>query len=418
MIQKLASVLVALPLLGLTFDGSAQGTNCNSINSVGGQSVGNCYNTITTGVPFLRIAPDSRGGAMGDVGVSTSADLNSTHYNIGKMARNTKQSGVGFTYTPWLRDLVNDINLAYLAGYYKFGTDMNQSVSGSLRYFNLGDIDFTDFNAQPIGTGKPREFAFDLGYSRVLGKYSSIGLAGRYIHSNLANGPAASGNNYKAGNAAAIDMGYFYTRDLKSDAGANPSNISFGAAVTNLGTKISYNDLVRDFIPMNLALGGSYRYRIDEYNAITGTLELNKLLVPSPSFIKDTLPNGEVEVKQVYDRTSTVVGGLFKSFGDAPAGASEELKEINLGIGTEYSYQNQFFARAGYFYEHSYKGNRKFLTTGVGFKYHIFNINLSYVVPSGQSINRNPLSNTLRFALLFDLDKASKSKKASEEDEE
>jgi Type IX secretion system protein PorV len=400
----------------------AQNGNCNSINSIpgiGGAFSGDCYNTITTGVPFLRIAPDSRGGSMGDAGVATSPDANDNHYNIAKMARNTKQSGLSLTYTPWLRDLVADINLAYLAGYYKFGQNQNQAVSGSLRYFNLGDIDFTDFNAQPIGTGKPREFAVDLGYSRQLGKYSSIGIAGRYIHSNLANGPAASASNsYKPGNAGAIDFGYYFTKPIKADVGTNPSNLSFGAAITNLGTKISYNDLDKDFIPTNLALGAAYKYRIDEFNSITGTFEINKLLVPTPQFERDTLPNGQFTIKQIYDKKINVIEGVFQSFGDAPGKGKEEFQETNFNIGAEYAYQNQFFVRAGYFYEDPYKGNRKFLTTGVGFKYNVFNLNLSYVVPSGQNINRNPLSNTLRFTMLFDLDKMKTTKKAVKEDED
>lgn len=370
---------------------------------------------------LLRIAPDARGGAMGDAGVATSPDANDNHYNIAKMARNTKQSGLSLTYTPWLRDLVDDINLAYLSGFYKFGPNQNQAVSGSLRYFNLGNIDFTDFNAQPIGTGTPREYALDLGYSRQLGSFSSIGIAGRFIHSNLANGPAVGPNNYKPGSSGAIDLGYYYSKPIKADAGVNPSNLSFGAAITNLGTKITYNAIDKDFIPSNLALGAAYKHRIDEYNSITGTVELNKLLVPSPQYRIDTSSSGVITYTQVLDRTIGVIPGALQSFGDAQGGFKEEMQETNFSIGAEYAYQNQFFVRAGYFYEDPYKGNRKFLTTGLGFKYNVFTLNMSYVVPSGQNINRNPLSNTLRFSMLFDLDKMSSKKKdakADSDDEE
>jgi hypothetical protein len=407
----LKRALVGIPaLLSVALGAQAQGNNCNDINSQG-QKSGDCYNTITTGLPFLRIAPDSRGGAMGDAGVATSSDANDNHYNIAKQVRNTKNFGLGLTYTPWLRELVSDINLAYLSGFYKFGENQNQAVSASLRYFNLGDIDFTDINAQPIGTGKPREYAFDIGYSRALGKYSSIGIAGRFANSNLVNGPAITPGTYRPGRSGAIDLGWYFSKPLKEDAGPNASNLSFGVALTNLGTKITYNNLERDFIPSNLAIGTAYKHRIDEYNTITGTFEINKLLVPSPQFIRDTSSSGVVSVRQDYNRDIGVIAGFFKSFGDAPEGLKEEIQETNFSIGAEYAYQNQFFARAGYFYEDPYKGNRKFLTTGLGFKYNVFQLNLSYVVPSGQNINRNPLSNTLRFTLLFDLDQWSKQNK-------
>jgi Type IX secretion system protein PorV len=368
-------------------------------------------NTITTAVPFLRISPDARAGAMGDVGVATESDANDTHWNIGKLVMNKKKTGGSITYTPWLRDLVGDIYLANLAGYTKFGENDNQAVSINMRYFNLGTIAFKSVDAQDLGTGNPREFAVDLGYSRKLSDKLSIGVAGRFINSNLSAGPATlPGTVFKAGNAFATDMGVFYTKPIKSEE-ENGDRINFGLAITNLGTKISYNNVRKDFLPTNLAIGAAYKYKIDEFNAINFALDMNKLLVPSPYFEKDSFGND----LQKYPTEKSVINGMFGSFFDAPF--AEEFNEIMWSAGTEYSYQNQFFARAGYFYEHATKGNRKYATVGLGFKYNVFTINLAYLVPSGSAINRNPLSNTLRFTMLFDFEAAKKEKDKKEEEE-
>lgn len=361
----------------------------------------NGSNTITTAVPFLRISPDARSGAMGDVGIAISPDANSQHWNVAKLPFATKKYGVSATYTPWLKDLVPDIFLAYLSGYAKFGPENNQAISGSLRYFSLGEINYTDINAQPVGTGKPNEFALDLGYSRRLSPFLSTGLSFRYIHSAIASGISGQqGTDYKPGNAFGVDLGVFYSKTKELDEFRN-TNFSFGAIVSNVGSKISYNATRRDFIPINLGLGAAYSYKFDEYNAITFALDVNKLLVPTPQFI-DT-PNSVNKPYYQYPE-KTVVSGIFGSFSDAPGGFGEELREFQVSVGAEYWYQNQFAVRAGYFFEDKNKGDRKYFTCGLGFRYNVLNLNLAYLVPSGSGINRNPLSNTLRFSLVFEFD--------------
>jgi len=392
MIKKLlASALILCTLM--TTESSAQ-------TSTGGQTV--TYRTITTAVPFMRISPDARSGGMGDVGLAISPDANSQYWNVAKLAMSKKEMGFGISYTPWLKDLVPDINLSYLSGYFKFGEEgnKNQAVSLSMRYFSLGTIQFTDIFATSIGTGQPREFALDAGYSRKLSEKFSIGLAGKYISSNIINGAAVTGGtNYNPGNAFAVDFGVFYTTPFGSADGAG-SRLNLAAAVSNLGTKISYSTNRKDFLPTNLGLGAAYEYDIDEFNKITFALDLNKLLVPSPLISTDT--NGNQTI--YYPTDKTVISGLLGSFSDAPGGGSEELKEMMVSFGAEYSYQDQFFARAGYFYENEIKGDRQYFTLGLGVKYSIFGLNFAYLVPSGTGINRNPLSNTLRFSLLFDFD--------------
>jgi hypothetical protein len=375
-----------------------------------------CYRTITTAVPFLRISPDARSGSMGDCGVATSCDVNDQHWNIGKVAMNEKNMGLSCTYTPWLHDLVPDINLVYLSFFKKFGENNNQAISASLRYFNLGSIDFKDLNAEDLGTGFPREYAFDAGYSRKLSENLSIGVAGRYIYSNIASGPSAQPGSQAnhAGQSFATDMGVYYIKPFKKDGEETGNKLMLGAAITNLGTKVSYNDKRKDFIPTNLGIGAGYVYKLDEFNTLTTTLEMNKLLVPSLQLGKDS--------NLYYDETTSVINGVFKSFTDAPGRlggggkSAEEFDEITWGLGAEYGYQNQFFARAGYFYENKYKGARQYASVGMGVKYNIFQLNFSYVIPSGNSIARNPLSNTLRFSLLFDFDKIAKKKELDKEE--
>lgn len=372
---------------------------CFSFDKALAQSQANLngqVNTITTAVPFLRISPDARSGAMGDVGIAISADANAQYWNVAKIPFAAKKYGVSMTYTPWLKDLVPDIWLGYISGFAKFGPENNQAVSASLRYFNLGDINYTDVNANPIGTGKPREFSFDLGYSRRLSPYLSTGLSLRYIHSAIAAGVTSTAS-YKPGNAFAADLGIFYNKTTELDGG-KANTLALGAILSNVGSKISYNSLRRDFIPMNLGLGAAYTYQADEYNKVTFALDVNKLLVPSPQIDQTT-------GAQYYPTDKGVISGMFSSFGDAPGGFGEEMREFQLSGGLEYWYQNQFAVRAGYFYEDKTKGDRKYFTCGVGVKYNVFNINVAYLVPSGSGINRNPLSNTLRFTLMFELDK-------------
>jgi len=361
-------------------------------------------NVVTTAVPFLRISPDSRAGAMGDLGVATSPDANSSFWNLAKTPFATNNVGIGLTYTPWLKDLgLNDVYMLALAGYYKL--DDQQSISGSLRYFSLGNIQFTDENGTNLQEGRPREFGVDVGYARKLGTNIGLGIALRYIHSNLAGGVSSSGTNYKAGNAVAGDLTFFYTGVTETNGGWN-----FGATLTNLGSKIGYtNDAQqKDYIPANLGLGTTYTTVFDENNKLTFGVDVHKLLVPTPPQFtgdpNDPVAMREDSIKAVEYRSKSVIGSWFSSFGDAPGGFGEEMREFQLSLGAEYWYNNQFAVRAGYFWEDKTKGNRKYFTVGVGVKYNVFGFNFSYLVPSGNGTNRNPLSNTLRFGLVFDLD--------------
>ncbi len=359
------------------------------------------YSTITTAVPFMRISPDARSGSMGEVGLAISPDANSHFWNVAKVVMNENEAGLSISYTPWLRDIVGDISLSYLSGYYKFGPEdnKNQAISASLRYFNLGQIQFTNLNAEPAGQGNPNEYAFDIGYSRKLSESFSIGLTGKFIHSDVMNGVTnSSGTQVKAGNSFGVDFGAFYTKLLPENEQGFASKLNFGAAITNLGSKISYTGDRKDFIPTNLGLGAAYEYNLDEFNQITFALDMNKLLVPSPTYLQDSAGN----LIQTYPHEKSLMSGVFGSFGDAYEGGSEEFKEIMWSVGAEYAYQKQFFARAGYFYETQLKGDRKYLTLGLGVKYNIFGLNFAYLVPSGSGINRNPLANTLRFSLMFD----------------
>ena len=354
----------------------------------------NKLNVVTTAVPFLRISPDARTGGMGDLSVATSPDANSGFYNLAKIPFNESQSGVGVTYTPWLKDLgLNDVYLASLAGYYKF--DENQAINASVRYFSLGNIQFTDNLGNDLNSFRPKEFGIDVGYSRKLSDKMGIGVGLKYIYSNLAGGAAVNGSNYKAGTAVAGDLGFYY--EGKNDIG---TGWAFGAALTNLGSKIAYTDNAdqKDFIPANLGFGTTYTKVFDEQNKIMFGVDVNKLLVPTP-------PADPATQQQLDDyRKQGVVNSWFSSFSDAPGGFSEEMKEFQFSIGGEYWYNNQFALRTGYFWEDATKGNRKYFTMGIGIKYNIFGLNFSYLIPSGSGVNRNPLSNTLRFSLLFDLD--------------
>jgi hypothetical protein len=327
---------------------------------------------------------------MGDLGVATNPDAASQFYNIAKVPFNESTGGVSVTYTPWLKKVVNDVYLAAASGYYKF--DENQAVSATLRYFNLGEIQFTDFAGNPLNTGRPREFAFDLGYSRKLSPKTGIGVALKYINSDLASG-ATGANNYKAGSAVAGDLGLYHNNQNEIGQGW-----SFGVAFTNLGSKIAYTDNAdqKDFIPANFAIGTTYTKVFDESNKITFGIDLNKLLVP-------TTPRSTDSAALRAYRQKSVVGSWFSSFGDAPDGFSEEIREFQASLGIEYMYNNQFAVRAGYFHEDKTKGGRRFATAGVGVKYNVFGLNFSYLAPVGAAQNQNPLSNTLRFSLVFDL---------------
>lgn len=350
---------------------------------------------ITTAVPFLRISPDARSGAMGDVGIALSPDANSQYWNVGKIAASEKNAGLAFTYTPWLKDITPDVFLAYVAGYVKFGEGKNQALSGSLRYFNLGDINYTDINAQPAGDGKPREFALDLGYSRNLSENLSLGIALRYINSNIAAGaPSPTSGSYRAGNAFGADVGLYYhkTNEMSED---QKGTFSAGAVLSNVGSRITYSQERKDYLPINLGIGAAYEYQVDDFNKITGELDLNKTLVPMPKFTTDDQGN-----QTWQPPTQGVLSGMLNSFVDAPQGYG-----TTISVGGEYWYQDQFALRAGYFYENPNNGDRQYFTVGLGLRYNVFGLDFSYLIPSGSGVARNPLSNTLRFTLSFNFDK-------------
>ncbi len=348
-------------------------------------------NVITTAVPMLRISPDARSTSMGETGIATSADAYSNFWNLGKTPFAAKKVQVGLTYTPWLSDLnLKDVYIASLAGYYKL--DESQALSLGLRYFSLGDIQFTDVNGNPLGSNRPREFSVEGGYSRKLSSKNGLGIGVRYISSSLATG-SYNGVNYKAGSSVAADLHYFHNGVNTSGEGFN-----YGVTLSNLGAKISYTDdnNQKDFIPANLGLGGAYTKVFDADSKITFALDLNKLLVPTPGGDSATIAD--------YRKTG-VVSSWVKGLGTAPGGGSEKIKEVTASIGAEYWYKDQFAFRAGYFYESPEKGNRKYATVGAGLKYNVIGLNIAYIFPSGAGITRVPLTNTLRFSLLFDFDK-------------
>lgn len=349
-------------------------------------------NVVTTAVPFLRISPDARAGGMGELSVATSPDASSSYFNLGKVPFNELNAGINVTYTPWLKKVVNDVYLASVAGFFKM--DEFQAISASLRYFSLGDIQFTDQNGSLQGNGRPRELGLQFGYSRRLSDKVGIGIGLKYINSSLAKGATSGSAVYKAGSAVAADLGLYFNNHTEAGQGW-----AFGAALTNLGSKIGYTDNAdqRDFIPANLGLGTAYTKVIDESNSISFGVDVNKLLVPTPP--------GQNGTQAQYDayRQKSVVSSWASSFGDAPGGFSEELKEFQISIGTEYWYNNQFALRAGYFHEGPTKGDRKHFTAGVGLRYNVFGLNFSYLIPTGKGVNQNPLANTLRFSLVFDL---------------
>jgi hypothetical protein len=294
-----------------------------------------------------------------------------------------------------LKKLVNDVYLASVAGYYKL--DDNQAISASLRYFSLGQIQFTDYSGNPLGSGNPREFGADVGYSRKLSDRTGLGIGLKYIYSNLAAGAASGTSTYKAGTSVAGDIGLYHNGT--NDAG---QGWAWGVALSNLGAKIGYTDNAeqKDYIPANLGLGTTYTHVIDESNKISFGVDLNKLLVPTPPASTGD-PNQDQANLTAY-RNKTVVSSWFSSFGDANGGFKEEMKEFQVSAGAEYSYNNQFALRAGYFYEDKTKGNRRYFTTGVGLKYNVFGLNFSYLIPTSSGTTQNPLANTLRFSLIFD----------------
>ena len=356
---------------------------------------GPCVNTIITAVPFLRIVPDVRSGGMGDVGLAISADPNAMHFNSSKLAFAEKKLAISATYTPWLRALgLTDVYMAYLTGYNQI--DELQTVGLGLRYFSLGSISFTDINGESLGTGKPNELEVSAAYSRKLTEKFAAGLTLKFIHSNLASGQQIDNVEIEPANAFGADISLTYNSEINITE--QESNLTVGLALTNLGSKVSYtNSINKDYLPANLGLGAAWTIDFDEFNRFTFATDINKLLVPTPCVGTDCDQdqNGILDYKE-----QSPIGSIFSSFGDAPDGFSEEMRELAVSVGAEYWYDQQFAIRAGYYYEHATKGNRKFFTVGLGLKYNIFGLNFSYLIPTTNQ--RNPLDNTLRFSLLFD----------------
>lgn len=373
-----------------------------SLNSFGQITTGELtgeINVIQSAVPFLTIAPDSRAGAMGDVGAATSPDINSQHWNPAKYVFMEGQGGAALSYTPWLRRLIPDINLAYLVGYKKL--DGLQAISASLRYFSLGNIVFTDIYGTAQGQFNPNEFAIDVAYSRLFTDNLSGALLFRFIRSDLTGGKSVGDVDSKAGTAFAADLAFYYTNDI--DLGANDGRLSFGTNISNMGNKIFYTETQDPaFLPINWRLGGNLDIEIDDYNSFSFALDLNKLLVPTPPKYN----NDGDSIIAGYDPNVSVPLGMLRSFYDAPGvdvtPLREELQEITYSLGAEYWYREQFAIRGGYFHEFANKGNRKYFSLGVGLRLNVFELDFAYLIPTYAN---NPLANTLRFTLGFDFDK-------------
>jgi len=361
-----------------------------NFNTIQAQSSDN--NAITTAAPFLNINPDSRAAGMADAGVATSPDMNSQFLNPAKYAFIDGQMGVAISFTPWLRKLVDDINMSTATFYYRL--DKLQTISASLRYFSMGEITFRE-NSEDIGyTGKPNEFAIDAAYSRMLSDKFSGAVAFRYIRSDLTNGYSNDGAVLKPGNAFAADIGFYFKQPMR--VSRKDAEFSAGLNISNIGSKISYDDIHKEYIPTNLKLGVGYQMELDKYNAIVFALDFNKLLVPSNQIRPDDATDDWVDPNE----DKSVPAAIFGSFNDAPGGFEQEMQEVTFSLGAEYWYNKQFALRAGYFHEHENQGNRKFASAGLGLKFNIFTLDASYIIPMVQN---NPLANTMRFSLSFDL---------------
>ena len=362
------------------------------------------FNPINTGVNSLNIAPDSRGGGMGDVGAATDPDNNSQYWNPAKYPFTISRAGVSVSYTPWLRKLVSDIDLAYMAGYYRIGD--YQAISASLRYFSLGEVPINQTEGGAGYSIKPYEMAVDVAYSRMLSERFSAAVALRYIYSDLAY---KQDEEVTPGSAFAADIAFYYTNYVM--LAQRECMLSWGLNLSNIGTKISYDGgNSSQFLPTNFRLGASLLAPIDDYNTIAFSLDLNKLMVPTrPTYDQYKDEFGDDATLSDYTQWLQTEGyndispikGIFKSFSDAPGGFKEELQEIQWSLGVEYTYHNQFSVRGGYHYEHENKGNRKYFSFGAGFKMSVFSLDAAYLISTAQS---NPLDQTLRFTLGFDLD--------------
>lgn len=364
------------------------------------------FNPITTGVTSLSIAPDARGASMGDLGAATEPDVNSQFWNPSKYAFAYSQGGLSLSYTPWLRKLVNDIFLANLSGYYKIGSDDNQAISASLRYFSLGEVNSSNGEGDAVGQSlHPYELSVDVGYSRKLSEKFSMGVVFRYIYSDLGFSTSYSGDQITGASAFSADIsGYFQSWPI---IGRSECQWAWGWNISNIGTKVSYdNGNSPAFLPTNLRLGTSFTFPLADYHTLAINLDANKLLVPARPRESDYDTDTSEGQKEYNDALTdwenmSPITGIFKSFSDAPGGLKEELREITWSLGAEYAYNNQFFLRAGYFYENAMKGNRQYFGLGAGFSLNVVHLDASYMLATAQT---SPLDQTLRFSLTFDMD--------------
>ncbi len=379
-------ILSVLTLVATSYSASAQTKNE--------------FNPITTGVTSYTIAPDARAASMGDLGAATDPDANSQYWNPSKYAFAYSKAGVSISYTPWLRKLVNDIYLANVAGYWKLGSEDNQAISASLRYFSLGEVIMNDNSGASINTVNPFEMSLDLGYSRKLSESFSMGVALRYVYSDLAFDESSSSDEMKGASAFAADIsGYYTTYPI---VGRNECQWSLGWNISNIGTKISYNGGNEPaFLPTNLRLGTMFMFPLADYHNLALSVDFNKLLVPTKPRLSDYEDQMQYEEALQEWKDMSPISGIFKSFNDAPGGFSEELKEISYSIGAEYNYNQQFFLRGGYYHESESKGNRQYFGLGAGFALNVVRLDAAYMIATAQS---SPLDQTLRFSLTFDMD--------------
>jgi len=382
-------------------------------NPTSGQEFLKDYNVIQTPVPFLNIAPDSRAGAMGDLGAATSPDLNSLHWNASKYAFVKNDYGFSTTYSPWLKNLASDVKLLYLTGFYR--VDKQQTVAMGIRYFTLGSVTFNDDNGNFVSKQNPNEFTIEGSYARLFSERMSGGITFRYIVSDLAKGTLVGNQPTKAGKSFSADISTYYRRPVS--LGKNEGEWSWGINISNIGSKISYVEgEKKDFIPANLRIGTALKVDLDAYNNIMFGFDINKLLVPTPPIYQlDSAGNyvydnaGDRVILEGMNPDVSIGQGIIQSFYDAPGGFSEEIKEIMLSIGVEYWYQNQFAIRAGYFNEAAMKGNRKYTTVGIGIKLTLLTIDFSYLIPRGG--RNSPLANTMRVSAIVEFGKPNKKAK-------
>ena len=393
LITCLLLVLVAAPLA------LAQGGS-NDIKE-------NDFNPVNTGVTTLGIAPDARSTGMGYLGAATDPDVNSQYWNPSKYAFGYSQGGMALSYTPWLRKIVNDIFLAELAGYWKPGSGDNQAISASFRYFSLGEVTFggNQTGGGAVQTINPYEMAFDLGYSRKLSEHFSMGVVLRYILSDLSWTDTYTSESNSAASAFSADIsGYYVSYPM---IGRNECQFAWGFNLSNIGTKVSYDHGANHaFLPTNLRLGANFMFPLADYHTLAFGVDANKLLVPTKPRSKDydtSTPEGQLEYEEAVQKWNdqSPIAGIFKSFSDAPGGFKEELQEITWSLGAEYAYNQQFFARMGYYYENANKGGRSYFGFGAGFSLNVVRLDASYLLATSQN---SPLDQTLRFTLSFDLD--------------